>query len=219
MVESWQECRHFYETMPHWWYCSIGLHNQFSRHRFAVFSPKRQTTTVLRQFSALAASHIHAQISSTADQITSVSTTVNAALQDHLPTSAPTDALPETSSLVLMANRHRQGPQAILPPTRHPKCSNPTGSHSWRFLTGRSPSRQMAPFDLLHDHLAVSLVPRNGTSMAPPKLLALLLLNCGQSMYSMCQASSSCLCPDVKKGYRWLCFCSAPHGKPFPICQ
>ena len=84
---------------------AIGLHSQ----RLAVFSPKRQTTTVLRQSSALAASQIHAQINSTTDEISSASTIVNAALRDHLPTSAPTEALPETASLVCMTNRYRQG--------------------------------------------------------------------------------------------------------------
>ena len=162
---------------------AVGLHSQLSRHRLAVSSPKRQTTTVLRQSSALAASQIRAQISSATDQISSASTIVNAALRDHLPTSAPTEALPEMSSLVRMANMYRHGD----PPT------------------------------------LCRYVPRNGTSMAHSNLLALLLLNCEQSSTPqkrwLLQARTSCLCSDVRKGYRWLCFCSAPPAKPFPICQ
>ena len=127
MVESWQQCvgistnyaplmMLLEEEAANEDPTAIGLHSQLSRHRLAVSSPKRRTPTVLRQSSALAASQIRAQISSTTDDISSASTIVNAALRDHLPTSAPTEALPETSSLVRMTNRYRQGD----PPTPYP---------------------------------------------------------------------------------------------------
>ena len=65
----------------------------------------------------LSASQIRAQLSSTSDPISSASTIVNAALRDNLSPSAPTEALPKMSSLIRMANRHRQGDRPINPTT------------------------------------------------------------------------------------------------------
>ena len=162
---------------------TIGLHSQLSRHRLAVSSPKRQTTTVLWQSSALAASQIRAQISSTTDQISGASTIVNATLRDHLPTSAPTEAL---------LRRHLSfvWPTGIGTATHQPSVDMCQGmEHRWHIqICWRS---------------FYSIVD---TPCIPQKRW-------------LWQASTSCLCSDVRKAYRWLCFCSAPPAKPFPICQ
>ena len=82
-----------------------------------VFTPGPSQHVCLPKASALAASRIRAQLGSTIDQISTASTIVNAALRDHLPTSAPTEALPKMSSLVRMANKSRQADRPTNPTT------------------------------------------------------------------------------------------------------
>ena len=65
-------------------------------------------------------SQIRAQVCSTSDPCNinlSASTIVNAALRDNLSPSAPTEALSKMSSLIRMANRHRQGDRPTNPTT------------------------------------------------------------------------------------------------------
>ena len=103
------------------WQCSIRYGPTYCvatvKQCGEVFTPGPSQHVCIPKASALAASRIRAQLSSTTDQISSASTIVNAALRDHLPTSAPTEALPKMSSLVRMANRNRQGDRPTNPTT------------------------------------------------------------------------------------------------------
>ena len=136
---------------------------------------------------------------------------------------APTEALPKMSSLVCMANRHRQGDRPTNPASLNVHIQ-----------------QEAIPEHFLLTELQVG--QRRHFIFYAATLLS--LLRCakewyvygtfkavGSSFYSsvdnpcipqkrwLWQASTSCLCPDVRKCYRWIFHCSAPPTKPSPICQ